>query len=129
MAHHRRFTFDWTCRKARELRGIAQNDPRLVEKTTTGTSEAAGRRLERVRIEFKFTEIARPWNGVDNGGRLAKMNSEFSMPISVLVVAAVLLAAVAVWLGGTWLKYRGQRVITCPENKRPAGVVVDSAHA
>ena len=51
------------------------------------------------------------------------------MPISVLVLAAVLLAGAAVWLGNVWLKYRGQRVITCPETKRPAGVVVDAAHA
>src|ERR1035437_4248807 len=57
------------------------------------------------------------------------MISESIMLISVLVLAAVLLAAAAVWLGSTWLKYRGQRAITCPETKRPAGVVVDAAHA
>jgi hypothetical protein len=27
------------------------------------------------------------------------------------------------------MKYRGQRVIRCPENQRPAGVRVDAAHA
>jgi hypothetical protein len=57
------------------------------------------------------------------------MISEFLMPVSVLVVAAVILAGVAVWLGRTWWKYRGQRVITCPENQRPAAVVLDAAHA
>ena len=51
------------------------------------------------------------------------------MPIFILALAAVLLAGAAVWLGNVWLKYRGQRVITCPETKRPAGVVVDAAHA
>lgn len=108
---------------------IAPNDPDLVEKTTAGTSVATARRLERVRIEFKFKEIVGFGDNVDNGGRSAKMISEFLMPISVLIAAAVLLAGVAVWLGRTWLKYRGQRVITCPENKRPAAVVVDAAHA
>lgn len=52
------------------------------------------------------------------------------MPISLLALAVILLAGVAVWrLGSTWWKYRGQRVITCPENQRPAGVVVDATHA
>ena len=52
------------------------------------------------------------------------------MPIPLLYLAAILLAGAAVWwLGGTWLKYRGQRVITCPENHRPAGVVRDATHA
>jgi hypothetical protein len=52
------------------------------------------------------------------------------MPIPFLDLAVILLAGVAVWrFGSAWLKYRGQRVITCPENHRPAGVVVDAAHA
>jgi hypothetical protein len=62
--------------------------------------------------------------------RLLKEIPEFCMPISVFVLAVVLLASVAVWrLGSAWLKYRGKRVITCPENHRPAGVVLDAAHA
>ena len=54
------------------------------------------------------------------------------MPVPVLVVAglAVVLAGVVLTrvLRG-WLRYRGARVITCPENRRPAGVQVDSWHA
>ena len=52
------------------------------------------------------------------------------MPIPLLDLAIVLLAGAVVWrLGSAWLKYRGQRVITCPENHRPAGVVVNATHA
>ena len=53
------------------------------------------------------------------------------MPIQTVVLAiAVGLGAVAVWrLANAWWKYRGRRVITCPENQRPAGVVVDARHA
>lgn len=53
------------------------------------------------------------------------------MPIQILVVSiSALLAAGAVWrLGRAWIRYRGQRVITCPENQRPAGVRVDALHA
>jgi hypothetical protein len=52
------------------------------------------------------------------------------MPIPLLDLIVVGLAGVAVWrLGNAWWKYRGQRVITCPENHRPAGVVLDAAHA
>jgi hypothetical protein len=43
----------------------------------------------------------------------------------VLLAMVVLLAGV---LGRAFLKYRGQRVITCPENQRPAGVAVDTGH-
>ncbi|HYW48089.1 MAG TPA: hypothetical protein VE959_34820 [Bryobacteraceae bacterium] len=32
-------------------------------------------------------------------------------------------------LAWAWNKYRGRRVITCPENQRPAGVMVNAAHA
>ena len=52
------------------------------------------------------------------------------MPIPFLNLAAGLLAGVAVWrLGGRWLKYRGQRIVTCPENHRPAAVALDARHA
>src|SRR5215510_6046949 len=30
---------------------------------------------------------------------------------------------------GTYLKFRGKRVITCPETRRPAAVEVDASHA
>jgi len=45
--------------------------------------------------------------------------------LAVLVVAA-LAAALAL---RAWLKYRGDRVIVCPENHRPAGVALDARHA
>jgi len=54
------------------------------------------------------------------------------MPVQGVVVVAIaaLLAVIAVErLVRAWLKYRGRRVITCPENERPAGVTVDSRHA
>jgi hypothetical protein len=52
------------------------------------------------------------------------------MPISLgVAIVALVVAIVLVRLGGAWLKYRGKRVIQCPENRRPAGVVVDAVHA
>jgi hypothetical protein len=50
----------------------------------------------------------------------------FYLAVAILTLAA---AVVLVRLGSAWLKYRGKRVIQCPENLRPAGVVVDAAHA
>jgi hypothetical protein len=50
-----------------------------------------------------------------------------------LVVGAVLLGILLVILGRAFLRvyleFRGDRVITCPENQRPAGVRVDARHA
>jgi len=43
-------------------------------------------------------------------------------------VLAALLAVLVLVFGRAFWKYRGDRVITCPENHRPAGVVVDSSH-
>jgi hypothetical protein len=54
------------------------------------------------------------------------------MPVqAVLIVAvAVVLVAIAGWrVTRAWLKFRGRRVVACPENQKPAGVVVDAAHA
>ncbi|MGA3015837.1 MAG: hypothetical protein ABSF62_01870 [Bryobacteraceae bacterium] len=54
------------------------------------------------------------------------------MPVPVVIgLAVVLLAAalVAFRLIAAWWKYLGDRVITCPENHRSAGVIVDSRHA
>ena len=51
------------------------------------------------------------------------------MPVWLWFVAAVLTAAAAWRLGWSWWKYRGKRVIICPENIRPAGVVVDAGRA
>jgi hypothetical protein len=49
-----------------------------------------------------------------------------------LIVIAVLVAAL--WFGIRWLvrsssKYRGTRIVTCPETNRPAVVEVDALHA
>ena len=47
----------------------------------------------------------------------------------VAAIAAVFLAIVLGRLALAWLKYRGQRLIACPETRQPAGVVVDAGHA
>jgi len=54
----------------------------------------------------------------------AFFDSGVAVPIQTVVVAiALVLGAIAVWrLARAWWKYRGRRVITCPENQRPAGV-------
>lgn len=46
--------------------------------------------------------------------------------VLVVVAALALLAFRPIW---NWLRFRGDRVIVCPENQRPAGVVVDALHA
>jgi len=54
------------------------------------------------------------------------------MPVQATLVLAIasVLAALAVWrIASAWLKYRGRRVVTCPENQHPAGVTVDALHA
>jgi hypothetical protein len=51
------------------------------------------------------------------------------LQLGVLTVLVLLVAAGLGRLAIVWLKYRGSRVIMCPENRRPAGVVVNAAHA
>lgn len=49
--------------------------------------------------------------------------------INLIVAGVILLGLLVVLgrvLGRAYWKYRGDRVITCPENRRPAGVVVDT---
>jgi len=50
-----------------------------------------------------------------------------------VIAGALILAGLLVLLGRAfgrvYLKLRGARVITCPENHRPAGVKVNAAHA
>jgi hypothetical protein len=76
------------------------------------------------------------WHFTSHPERLAHLVlylglQEVFMPVLVTIavaLAAVLAAIVigrAVWL---WWKYRGARVITCPENQRPAGISVDAGH-
>lgn len=45
------------------------------------------------------------------------------------IIVAVVLYLVAPKMVGTYLTYRGKRIITCPETRRPAGIEVDAAHA
>jgi len=48
----------------------------------------------------------------------------------VIIAAVLLLGGPVVWrLGVAWRKYRGKRVIECPENHMPAGVSLDVRHA
>ena len=58
--------------------------------------------------------------------------SEPFLPVQATVIAAVALVF-AVIVGSrqirAWLKYRGQRVIRCPENQQPVGVTLDARHA
>jgi hypothetical protein len=53
------------------------------------------------------------------------------MPVQSLLVIgiATVLVAIALWRGvSAWLKFRGRRVVSCPENQRPAGVTVNASH-
>ena len=50
-----------------------------------------------------------------------------SMLAWIAIAAVVLFAAYR--LIGAWIRFHGARVITCPENQRPAGVHVDVRHA
>lgn len=52
-----------------------------------------------------------------------------SVPMLALLGAAALVLFAAVRLIRAWLRYRGARLITCPENLQPAGVCVDAGHA
>jgi hypothetical protein len=54
------------------------------------------------------------------------------MPLQAawIVAMALVLLAIAGWrVTRAWLRFRGRRVVSCPENQQPAGVVVDAAHA
>lgn len=56
------------------------------------------------------------------------------MDTAVGSLIAIILLAAALWFGIRWLvrsssKYRGSRIVTCPETKRSAMVKVDSLHA
>jgi len=54
--------------------------------------------------------------------------------LGVLIAVAVTLVLVALGIAAkrisaAWIEFRGQRLVTCPEDSRPAGVVVDANHA
>ena len=52
------------------------------------------------------------------------------MPVQALLIGLAAIALIVLarhaWV---WNRYRGRRLIQCPENLRPAGVVVDAKHA
>src|SRR5690242_4203428 len=52
-----------------------------------------------------------------------------SIPMVVVIAAAGIGMLLAVRFTGTWLRFGGARLITCPENLEPAGVRVDARHA
>src|SRR5215470_7635302 len=47
----------------------------------------------------------------------------------ILIIGVVVLYLVLRPIVSKYLKYRGKRVITCPETRKPAGIEVDAAHA
>ena len=56
------------------------------------------------------------------------------MDTAVGSLIAIIILAAALWFGIRWLvrsssRYRGTRIVTCPETKRPAIVEVDALHA
>ena len=53
------------------------------------------------------------------------------MPVqAALLTMVIVLSGIAiVRLAQAWFRYRGNRVILCPENRTPAGVRVDARHA
>lgn len=55
------------------------------------------------------------------------MSIEIFLIILITVLAAFYF--VVPFVAGTYLKFRGKRVITCPETRKPAGVEVDTVHA
>jgi hypothetical protein len=55
------------------------------------------------------------------------MSVELFLVILVAILAA--LYFVAPYVTGAYLRFRGARVITCPETRKPAAVEVDSVHA
>ncbi len=55
------------------------------------------------------------------------MTAEIYLVVLMLVLVALFF--IVPRLVGNWLKYRGTRVIICPETRRPAAVEVDTRHA
>jgi hypothetical protein len=53
-----------------------------------------------------------------------------NLSLSVLAVAALWLAVfLVVPVVGAWRRWRGTRIVTCPENKQPAAVDMDLRYA
>jgi hypothetical protein len=70
-------------------------------------------------LQFSLMDIAIRLKGEPN----------MAVPFVLLAIAAVLFGIAGWRLVGVWLKYRGSRVVTCPENQNPAGVTLDSRFA
>jgi hypothetical protein len=56
------------------------------------------------------------------------------MDTAITSLVAIVLGAVTLWFGIRWVirafsKYRGPRIVTCPETKKPVIVRLDSLHA
>ena len=47
----------------------------------------------------------------------------------VLLLTLTALYFVVPFVVGTFIRYRGKRVITCPETRKPAAIQVDAGHA
>src|SRR5690348_8708319 len=47
----------------------------------------------------------------------------------IMLIVGVFAGIALMRLAAVWSKYHGQRVVTCPENQRPAGVAVDARRA
>jgi hypothetical protein len=62
---------------------------------------------------------------IEMGGEA--MNAEIYLVIIILAFAALYFTAP--YIIGTYLRYRGTMVITCPETRKPAAVEVDASHA
>ena len=56
------------------------------------------------------------------------MNTAAGSLIAIALIAAALYVGIR-WLVRSSSRYRGSRIVTCPETKRPAIVAVDSLHA
>lgn len=46
-----------------------------------------------------------------------------------MLVIGLFAGIVLMRLAALWAKYRGRRLVTCPENQTPAGVALDARHA
>ena len=55
------------------------------------------------------------------------MSIEFYLIVLLITLAA--LYFVVPFVVGTYIRYRGKRVITCPETRQPAAIEVDAGHA
>src|SRR5215217_5988661 len=56
------------------------------------------------------------------------MDTAVGSLIALIAIAAALLYGFR-WLVRSFSRYRGSRIVTCPETKKPAIVEVDSLHA